>query len=571
MAGRIPQSFINDLLARVDIVDVIERRVPLRKAGKDYKARCPFHEEKTPSFTVSQQKQLYHCFGCGASGGALGVLMEYDQLEFVPAVEALAALAGVEVPREAGGPPKRSDEGLYAVMERANRYFRTTLKSSRTAIDYLKGRGVNGVTAQTFGIGFAPDGWNNIATALPDVAEATLLELGLLTRNDSGRVYDKFRARVMFPIRDTRGRVVGFGGRVLGGDDGPKYLNSPETPIFHKGQELYGLYEARRSVRKLDRLIVVEGYLDVVSMAQAGISTCVAALGTAISTEQMRKLFRYVDDVVCCFDGDRAGRQAAWRALEASLPVLSEGKRARFVFLPEGEDPDSLVRKIGKDAFLARLDGAIPAVEYLFSTLSQGLNLDSLDDRARLVSLARPHIEKVQEGVLRDLMLQHLQRLSGSRLPRAMPVQTAERPRRAPGPPQAAGRLRERLHLITLRYPEVVAPLIEAVGDFPASGDADPMPVFLAYLAQQPGAVMDELLALWVGEPGYEELLELTARQLPVEDPLKLGEEFLEIVQRLRDMAARSRRSELLSRVREEPSQENLRQLLAERRSAPDT
>ena len=411
MAGRIPQGFINDLIARIDIVDVIGSRVPLKKAGKDYKACCPFHDEKTPSFNVSQQKQFFHCFGCGISGSVLSFLMEYDRLEFVPAVEALAALAGVEVPREHLSGPAPADSRLYDVMERAARFFSGELKLHADAVAYLKGRGVSGITARDLGLGYAPAGWPPVVPALADVRVAPLLELGLLSRNENGRVYDKFRERIMFPIRDVRGRVVGFGGRVHKAEDGPKYLNSPETPIFHKGQELYGLYEARKAVRKLDRLIVVEGYLDVVSMSQAGLPMCVAALGTALSTDQMRKLFRYVDDVVCCFDGDRAGRQAAWRALEATLPILIEGKRMQFVFLPEGEDPDSFVRKHGKEAFLRQIDGATPVIEYLFATLSQGLNLNSLDDRARLASLAAPHIEQVQPGILRQMMVAHLQSL----------------------------------------------------------------------------------------------------------------------------------------------------------------
>lgn len=569
MAGRIPQSFINDLISRVDIVDVISQRVPLKKAGKDYKACCPFHDEKTPSFNVSQSKQFFHCFGCGISGTALTFLMEYDRLEFVPAVEALAAQVGVEVPRDQAAGPPLPDARLYDVMERAQRFYAAGLRQHPEAIAYLKSRGVSGITARDFGMGYAPGGWNATTSALADVPETMLLELGLLSRNDQGRVYDKFRERIMFPIRDVRGRVVGFGGRVhKADDDGPKYLNSPETPIFHKGQELYGLYEARRAVRKLERLIVVEGYLDVVSMAQAGIPVCVAALGTAISTEQMRKLFRYVDDVVCCFDGDRAGRQAAWRALEASLPILSEGKRLRFVFLPEGEDPDSFVRKHGKEAFHAQLDGAIPVIDYLFSTLSRGLNLNSLDERARLASLAAPHIEQVQPGILRQMMVSHLQGLTGSQLPKVT-VTPAGQPARMRSTEQSSAlqRLEQRLYTLLLRVPQV------AVGAaLPEQLDAtDPLAVMVGYVRQHPDATGDELLALWMGEPLYDRLLELASRALMVDDDAALAGEFCEGIQRVAEMRERASRKRILGDLRQDPTLDALRRLQLARKMPSDS
>lgn len=565
MAGRIPQSFINDLIARVDIVDLIDRRVRLKKAGKDYKACCPFHEEKTPSFTVSQQKQMFHCFGCGVSGSVLSFLMEYDRLEFVPAVEALAAIVGIPVPREnTNTAPERSDGHLYAVMDKADQFFRSALKDHPVAIDYLKARGVAGITARDFCIGFAPPGWNAIATALADVPETQLLELGLLTRNDNGRVYDKFRERIMFPIRDTRGRVVGFGGRIIGAADGPKYLNSPETPIFHKGQELYGLYEARKSVRKLERLIVVEGYLDVVSMAQAGIPYCVAALGTAISTEQMRKLFRSVDEVVCCFDGDRAGRQAAWRALEASLPVITDGKRLQFVFLPDTEDPDSFVRKNGKDAFLRQLQGASPVVEYLFSTLSQGLNLASIDDRARLAGLAMPQIEKVQEGILRQMMLEHLSRLTGSQSTvSALPQRPA--PERVSARRPSQSRLEERLLAILLRYPQVALGVMDE--DLPTEVGSDAMLALLRYARANPDAMTDELLAMRAGQPDYENLIRLASQPLVVENDERLiANEFCEGLKRLTELGRRGARRAILVSMQADPNREYLSELVKSRR-----
>jgi DNA primase len=453
MSGRIPQSFIDDLLARVDIVEVIDSRVPLKKAGRDYTACCPFHNEKTPSFSVSQTKQFYHCFGCGAHGSAIGFLMEYEHLEFVEAIEELARSQGLEVPREAGLGARPSDDSqrLFALLERADRYFRQQLRDhaqAQRAVSYLKQRGLTGEIAARFGIGYAPPGWENLETELGQDPQTRqdLLRLGLTLTRDDGSPYDRFRDRVMFPIRDRRGRVIGFGGRVLG-DDKPKYLNSPESPVFHKGQELYGLFEARKTERKLERLLVVEGYMDVVALAQFGIGYAVATLGTSTTHEHLERLFRTVPEVVFCFDGDRAGREAAWRALENTLPVLQDGRQARFLFLPEGEDPDSLVRKEGKDAFERRVREAMPLSEYLFEHLAAQVDMGSLDGRARLVDLARPLLRQIPEGVFRQLLGQRLGELSGmdgSRLdailrgdapPPAPPSRPAPRPRSQDGGP----------------------------------------------------------------------------------------------------------------------------------------
>jgi DNA primase len=453
MSGRIPQSFIDDLLARVDIVEVIDSRVPLKKAGRDYTACCPFHNEKTPSFSVSQTKQFYHCFGCGAHGSAIGFLMEYEHLEFVEAIEELARSQGLEVPREAGLGARPSDDSqrLFALLERADRYFRQQLRDhaqAQRAVSYLKQRGLTGEIAARFGIGYAPPGWENLETELGQDPQTRqdLLRLGLTLTRDDGSPYDRFRDRVMFPIRDRRGRVIGFGGRVLG-DDKPKYLNSPESPVFHKGQELYGLFEARKTERKLERLLVVEGYMDVVALAQFGIGYAVATLGTSTTHEHLERLFRTVPEVVFCFDGDRAGREAAWRALENTLPVLQDGRQARFLFLPEGEDPDSLVRKEGKDAFERRVREAMPLSEYLFEHLAAQVDMGSLDGRARLVDLARPLLRQIPEGVFRQLLGQRLGELSGmdrTRLdailrgdapPPAPPSRPAPRPRSQDGGP----------------------------------------------------------------------------------------------------------------------------------------
>lgn len=411
MAGRIPSSFIDELLARVDIVDVIDSRVQLKKTGREYQACCPFHNEKTPSFTVSPDKQFYHCFGCGAHGSALGFLMDYEHMGFVEAVEELAAGVGLQVPHEQGnGGQDRSYQVLYEVMEKVAKYYCRQLRQhpeASRATDYLKGRGLTGEIAAQFEIGFAPPGWDNLTTALDrqGVSAEQLEKVGMLVKKDGGGYYDRFRDRIMFPIRDTRGRVIAFGGRQLSLDEkGAKYLNSSETPIFHKGRELYGLFQARKAERKLERLLVVEGYMDVVSLAQFGVCNVVATLGTATTRDHLERLFRFVPQVVFCFDGDRAGRQAAWRALENALPVLGEGRQINFMFLPEGEDPDTLVRQEGKEGFEQRISDAVPFSDYFFGELKDRVDTSKRDGRARLVEMAQPILNKLPIGVIRDMM-----------------------------------------------------------------------------------------------------------------------------------------------------------------------
>ncbi len=451
--GRIPPSFIDELMARTDIVEVINGRVPLKKAGREFKACCPFHAEKTPSFTVSPSKQFYHCFGCGAHGTAVGFLMDYEHLSFPEAVEELASIAGLEVPREAGEAPDRRHD-LYGVLDAAATFFTEQLKRNRQAVDYLKGRGITGETAAAFGLGFAPDAWDGLIRRLGTDPGAMdrLAAAGLVIERDGGGWYDRFRGRVMFPIRDARGRVIAFGGRILG-DGEPKYLNSPETPLFHKGRELYGLYEARQALRDIPRLMVVEGYMDVIGLHQAGLPWAVATLGTATTADHLDRLFRITEEVVFCFDGDRAGRQAAWRALENALPALHDGRQIRFLFLPEGEDPDSLVRAEGAEAFAARLDQALPFSEYLLKTLSAQVDMDSLDGRARLAELARPLVARVPEGAYRSLLTKHVAQAVGmsetgyARLVAGdTPREPAPRPRRR----QAAGRSSLVRHAVAL-------------------------------------------------------------------------------------------------------------------------
>ncbi|OZY45344.1 DNA primase [Pseudomonas lundensis] len=423
MAGLIPQSFIDDLLNRTDIVDVVSSRVQMKKAGKNYTACCPFHKEKTPSFSVSPDKQFYYCFGCGAGGNALGFIMDHDNLDFPQAVEELAKAAGMEIPREESGrshkPRQPTDSPLYPLLTAAADFYRQALKSHparRAAVDYLKGRGLTGEIARDFGLGFAPPGWDNLYKHLSSdtLQQKAMIDAGLLVENaETGKRYDRFRDRVMFPIRDSRGRIIAFGGRVLG-DDKPKYLNSPETPVFHKGQELYGLFEARKFNRSLDEIIVVEGYMDVIALAQQGLRNAVATLGTATSEEHMKRLFRVVPSVLFCFDGDQAGRNAAWRALEATLPCLQDGRRARFLFLPEGEDPDTLVRSEGTDAFKARINQhAQPLADYFFQQLTEETDPRSLEGRAHMATLAAPLIDKVPGANLRNLMRQRLSEITG--------------------------------------------------------------------------------------------------------------------------------------------------------------
>ena len=423
MAGLIPQSFIDDLLNRTDIVDVVSSRVQMKKAGKNYTACCPFHKEKTPSFSVSPDKQFYYCFGCGAGGNALGFIMDHDNLDFPQAVEELAKAAGMEIPREESGRPHKprqpTDSPLYPLLTAAADFYRQALKihpARKAAVDYLKGRGLTGEIARDFGLGFAPPGWDNLYKHLSSdtLQQKAMIDAGLLVENaETGKRYDRFRDRVMFPIRDSRGRIIAFGGRVLG-DDKPKYLNSPETPVFHKGQELYGLFEARKFNRSLDEIIVVEGYMDVIALAQQGLRNAVATLGTATSEEHMKRLFRVVPSVLFCFDGDQAGRNAAWRALEATLPCLQDGRRARFLFLPEGEDPDTLVRSEGTDAFKARINQhAQPLADYFFQQLTEEADPRSLEGKAHMATLAAPLIDKVPGANLRTLMRQRLSEITG--------------------------------------------------------------------------------------------------------------------------------------------------------------
>jgi len=412
MAGQIPPQFIDDLLTRVDVVDVVDARVPLKKAGKNLQACCPFHNEKTPSFTVSPEKQFYHCFGCGAHGTAIGFLMEYDQMSFPEAIQELADLVGMTVPTTSFASAQPSRQNLYDLMDKVSEYYVHQLHNhpQKTAFeDYLQQRGLSAQIIEHFNIGMAPDGWDNVLKTFGgnEQTRKQLDEVGLLSSNDTGRQYDRFRNRIMFPIRDRRGRVIGFGGRVLD-DSTPKYLNSPETALFHKGNELYGLFQARKANRKLERIIIVEGYMDVIALAEHGISNAVATLGTATTPDHLRQLLRSAPELVFCFDGDRAGREAAWRAAENAMPLLGGNHQLKFMFLADGEDPDSVVRQQGAEQFNVLVDLAQNYSDFFLATLEAQVDISSMDGKARLIEIAKPYLRQIPTGVYRDMLEQRL-------------------------------------------------------------------------------------------------------------------------------------------------------------------
>jgi len=520
MAGRIPRVFINDLLARTDIVELIDARVKLKKQGKNYHACCPFHNEKTPSFTVNGEKQFYHCFGCGAHGNAIDFLMNYDRLEFVESIEELATSHGLDVPYEAGNGPSQMErhqrQSLYQLMENLNGFYQQSLQqsSAQSARDYLEHRGLSADIINHFSIGYAPAGWDNVLKRFGKQPEdrESLMEAGMLVSNDKGRVYDRFRERVMFPIRDKRGRVIGFGGRVLGNDT-PKYLNSPETPVFHKGRQLYGLYEALKNHPEPKRLLVVEGYMDVVALAQFGVDYAVASLGTSTTAEHIQLLFRSTDNVICCYDGDRAGREAAWRALETALPYMNDGRQLRFMFLPDGEDPDTLVRQEGKAAFETRMEKAMPLSSFLFDSLLPQVDLSSRDGKARLSTLALPLITQIPGETLRIYMRQALGNklgiLDDSQLEKLMPKQ-------APGgsapvaPPLKRTTMRVLVALL-IQNPQLatLVPSLDGLAESKIAG----LPLFIELVTrcnENPGLTTGQLLELYRGT-NFSQTLETLA------------------------------------------------------------
>ncbi|MDH5544168.1 MAG: DNA primase [Gammaproteobacteria bacterium] len=592
MSGRIPQQFIDDLLARVDIVAIIDSRVPLKKAGREYKACCPFHQEKTPSFTVSQQKQFYHCFGCGVHGSAIGFLMDYDRMSFVEAIEELASQLGVDVPYEGGekSAPVRNREqsqNLYELMEQVSRYYQKQLRShpeKARAVDYLRQRGLSGETARAFELGYAPSGWNSLLAAFGDseYLRLSLQTAGMLIEKErSNNSYDRFRDRIMFPIRDRRGRVIAFGGRVI--DQGePKYLNSPETPIFHKGRELYGLYQARQANRELGAVVVVEGYMDVVALAQHGVTNAVATLGTAITEHHIQELVRHTDEVIFCFDGDRAGKQAAWRALEASLEAVDGKTLFKFMFLPEGEDPDSLVRSSGKESFEKYLRNALPLSEFFYESLLLKADIRKLDGKARLLNLAKPYVLKLKDEGYRRLLVERLAdgaSLSGEEVMRQYGLATGARlaPRQSPATftrgQQQVGSVARRAITLLIQHP-ALAEKVKRPQDIASLQVPGTLLLheLLEFLRDSPQINTAALLERWRGRDEFGQLAKLAAEELPL-PPEGLGPEFLDTLKQLEQQGLEVQLDQLLkkSQYTELTSEEkrSLRELLATRVTVP--
>jgi len=576
MAGRIPQPFIDEVVSRSDIVEVIGARVPLKKSGREYKACCPFHTEKSPSFWVSPDKQFYHCFGCGAHGTVVGFLMQYEKLGFLDAVADLAERAGLELPREAQSAREPAGGDLYDVMVRASRFFEQNLADNPRARLYLDSRGIDAATRDKFALGYAPDSWNALLNRFgaQEDERRRLLQAGLIIERDARAAraqpgfYDRFRDRLMFPIRDARGRVLAFGGRVI--DQGePKYLNSPETPLFHKGRELYGLYEARQARADFKRLMIVEGYMDVVRLHQAGITYAVATLGTATTQEHLHKIFRMTSELVFCFDGDRAGRQAAWRALENALGLARDGRELKFLFLPEGHDPDTLVAAEGADAFEARLKTALPLSEYLVQQLSAQTDLSHVDGRAKLASLAAPLFARLPEGVYRDLLLDRLAaeiRMPAEKLQEHLAAAGAAAAGTKRPPPLAepipahrgrmsAGRgnlLSQAIGLV-LHHPAAA----RAAADFAALGPIDrPGVAVLKELLEQASAMAQPstamLLERWRDRPEYTRLSALAMAPAMVADQEGAAKELQMAIKKLAEAYGPGRRvNELLRKSAE--------------------
>lgn len=562
MAGMIPREFIDEVLAYTDIVELIDSRVPLKRSGANHMACCPFHGEKTPSFSVSQPKQFYHCFGCGVSGNAINFLMEYEHLSFVESIEELAQMAGMQVPKIAytNEPQKQSPE-QFELLDQVSNYYQYQLNHHSQAQQvqhYVQQRGLSPEIVKRFGLGFSPPGWENVLNVIGAGDQnkiQALFDTGMLIKRDEAHsghsnkspYYDRFRERLMFPIRDRRGRTIAFGGRILG-DGKPKYLNSPETRLFHKGQELYGLFELKQALRKIEKILVVEGYMDVVSLAQFDINYSVATLGTATTAEHLQKLFRLCDEVFFCFDGDRAGRDAAWRAMNNALPAIKPGKQARFMFLPDGEDPDTLVREKGKTGFEAEMTQAMTFSEFFFDSLMKQVNMDSLDGRSKLIDLSKPYLEKIQEGAFLTLMIARLSELADIEKASLLPLlgiksATPERSRKAPqgkafnssmGQTRQAPSPVKKAITYLLQYPN----LAENAGD-PGrflSLEIEDIGLFvqlLDLLQNDPHLTTARILAHWQNSTQHQYLAALAVEPLLITDEQAISCEFNETLQLL--------------------------------------
>ena len=575
--GRIPQHFIDELIARADIVEIIGARVQLKKAGREYKACCPFHDEKTPSFWVSPDKQFYHCFGCGKHGTVLGFLMDHDHMAFPEAVEELATRLGVEVPHEGGSDagPRRAEDSLYDLTKEVARFYAECLTRDARARDYVARRGLTAETLERFQIGYAPNSWNELLRRFgaAESGRKALSDAGLIVERERGQVqgaerhYDRFRDRIMFPIRDARGRTIAFGGRIIDAGE-PKYLNSPETLLFHKGRELYALYETRRARTNLTRLLIVEGYMDAVRLHQAGIDYAVATLGTATTAEHLRRLFRLVPAIVFAFDGDRAGRQAAWRALQQALPEAREGREIRFLFLPDGQDPDSLVGQEGREAFEARLAGALPLSEYLVRELAQHSDLANADGRARFAEAARPLFLKVPEGVFRELLLERLAEVVGLN-PRRLgelwtPAAAATAPQAPPTPlrrPSARAALGAgrgslvRQAIVRLLHHPQIALEVDAAERAGLEASEEPGVALLRELLDElrahPAQIPAQVVQRWSGREGAEALQKLLEREEVITNAPAAAGELKGALAKLAELAAGRRLAALEAKSRD--------------------
>lgn len=556
----IPESFIQELLNRVDIVDVVDRSVPLKKAGANYSACCPFHNEKSPSFTVSPTKQFYHCFGCGAHGTAIGFLMEYQGVSFVEAVQDLAKNVGLVVPqetRDADRPAQKVVVGLQESLQQAANFYKAELKKSQRAIDYLKSRGLSGQIAAKFQIGYAPAGWQNLQSVFPHYESEALTTAGLVVENDQGRRYDRFRDRIMFPIHDQKGQVIGFGGRVINPEDTPKYYNSPETPLFQKGHELYGLFIARRAIRDAGRALVVEGYMDVVALAQYGIEYAVAALGTATTPYHIAKLMRQADEIVFCFDGDNAGRTAAWRAAMNALPALTDGLKLTFLFLPKEHDPDSYVREFGKEKFEAEVKAAMPLSQYILQHLSENNPLQSQEDRVRFLNEAEPILQQInapRSAMYLRKKVAELAQLSAEEMQSLLKLPNVNKPAAQARPKltRTTVSLQKRFCLMLLMRPELATESDLSWVDGQADQDIllkQTIETCLRHPNSKPAVLMREL----EGKVEAKALRELERELSLLDETLDLERELAGTRQQLQDAYSHRQSSNLLARVGEKP------------------